>query len=80
MTGLTAPVPDLRLHEARADDRCLLCSDRLTGVVPDERIRELLGAGRVPDLTVRTLIEATNTAGGPDNVSCVVADVVRRAA
>ena len=70
--GGMAPVPDLRLHEARVGDRYLLCSDGLTGVVPDERIKELLaceGAGQL-------LIDEANAAGGPDNVSCVVADVV----
>ncbi|MFE1307855.1 MerR family transcriptional regulator [Streptomyces sp. NPDC058755] len=70
--GGMAPVPDLRLHEARVGDRYLLCSDGLTGVVPDERIKELLaceGAGQL-------LVDEANAAGGPDNVSCVVADVV----
>ncbi|SOD86829.1 MerR family transcriptional regulator [Streptomyces sp. Ag109_G2-15] len=68
----TRPVPDLRLHEARAGDRYLLCSDGLTGVVPDERIKELLAA----EDAVHVLIDEANAAGGPDNVSCVVADVV----
>ncbi len=68
----TAPVPDLRLHEARAGDRYLLCSDGLTGVVPDARIKELLGG----EDAVHALVDEANAAGGPDNVSCVVADVV----
>ncbi|MFE1878845.1 MerR family transcriptional regulator [Streptomyces diastatochromogenes] len=72
LTGDAAPTPDLRLHEARAGDRYLLCSDGLTGVVPDERIKELL-AGEDPG---QALIDEANVAGGPDNVSCVVADVV----
>ncbi|MFG2883218.1 MerR family transcriptional regulator [Streptomyces sp. NPDC048297] len=67
----TPPVPDLRLHEARAGDRYLLCSDGLTGVVPDERIKELLSG----EDAVHALIDEANAAGGPDNVSCVVADV-----
>ncbi|MEU9985312.1 MerR family transcriptional regulator [Streptomyces sp. NPDC048045] len=70
--GGMAPVPDLRLHEARAGDRYLLCSDGLTGVVPDRRIKELLGGEHAVD----ALIGEANAAGGPDNVSCVVADVV----
>jgi protein phosphatase len=73
--GGIAPLPDLRLHEARAGDRYLLCSDGLTGVVPDERIKELLAG----EDAVRTLIAEANAAGGPDNVSCVVADVVTAA-
>ncbi|MFJ7147862.1 MerR family transcriptional regulator [Streptomyces sp. NPDC100445] len=69
-------VPDLRLHDARTGDRYLLCSDGLTGVVPDGRVRELLAAAPGPEAAVHRLIGAANAAGGPDNVSCVVADVV----
>ncbi len=76
-----APVTaDLRLHDARPGDRYLLCSDGLSTVVPDDRIRALLGAAPAPDEAVRTLVAEANTAGGPDNVSCVVADVVETAA
>lgn len=71
-----APDADLRLHEALPGDRYLLCSDGLTGVVPDDRIRELLAAAPDPETAVRSLVDAANTAGGPDNVSCVVGDVL----
>jgi PPM family protein phosphatase len=68
--------PDLSLHEARAGDRYLLCSDGLTSVVPVAAIRETLGdPGLDPEAIVRRLIELANTAGGPDNIACVVADV-----
>ncbi|WP_428934538.1 MerR family transcriptional regulator [Streptomyces sp. ACT015] len=73
---LTTGAPDLRLHEARRGDRYLLCSDGLHGVVPDHRLRELLTAGADPDAAVSALVAAAHAAGGPDNVSCVVADVV----
>ncbi|MFD4786800.1 MerR family transcriptional regulator [Streptomyces sp. NPDC058459] len=69
------PDPDLRLHEALPGDRYLLCSDGLTGVVPDDRIRGLLAAAPDPETAVRSLVDAANTAGGPDNVSCAVGDV-----
>ncbi|MET9148159.1 MerR family transcriptional regulator [Streptomyces sp. NPDC057197] len=72
----TPPVPDLRLHDALPGDRYLLCSDGLTAVVPDDRIRSLLAAAESPDAAVRSLADAANASGGPDNVSCVVADVV----
>ncbi|SBT88426.1 Serine/threonine protein phosphatase PrpC [Streptomyces sp. DI166] len=75
-----APAPDLRLQDAAAGDRYLLCSDGLSTVVPDARIREELGTAPDPDTAVRALIDAANAAGGPDNVSCVVADVVEAAA
>ncbi|MFJ8080978.1 MerR family transcriptional regulator [Streptomyces sp. NPDC096205] len=72
----TDPLPDLRLHEARPGDRYLLCSDGLSVTVPDEHIRHLLTEAASPADAVRTLTDAANDAGGPDNISCVVADVV----
>ncbi|MFG1669919.1 MerR family transcriptional regulator [Streptomyces sp. Y7] len=72
--------PDLRLRDAEPGDRYLLCSDGLSRVVPDPRIRRLLASAPSPDAAVHTLIAAANEAGGPDNVSCVVADVVEAAA
>ncbi|ELP68521.1 protein phosphatase 2C domain-containing protein [Streptomyces turgidiscabies] len=68
--------PDLRLHDARPGDRYLLCSDGLTRAVPEETIQCLLATIPDPDATTAALIEAANANGGPDNVSCVVADVV----
>ena len=67
---------DTSLHDARAGDRYLLCSDGLTGVVSTEVIRGTLSGETDPDRAAARLIEAANMAGGPDNVSCVVADVV----
>ncbi|MGW4596626.1 MerR family transcriptional regulator [Streptomyces sp. NPDC004457] len=72
-------VPDLRVREARDGDRYLVCSDGLTRVVPDALIEELLAAEPGPEAAVRSLIGAANAAGGPDNVSCAVADVVESA-
>ncbi|MFJ1870081.1 MerR family transcriptional regulator [Streptomyces chartreusis] len=71
-----AATPDLRLQDAEPGDRYLLCSDGLCRVVPDPRIRHLLTSAPTPDSAVHALIAAANEAGGPDNVSCVVADVV----
>jgi serine/threonine protein phosphatase PrpC/DNA-binding transcriptional MerR regulator len=72
--------PDLSLHEARAGDRYLLCSDGLTPVVPAAEVREALSQpGSAPDTVVRQLIDLANAAGGPDNIACVVADVTEAA-
>ncbi|MFE1252233.1 MerR family transcriptional regulator [Streptomyces fungicidicus] len=78
-TESTTAVPDLRLHDARPGDRYLLCSDGLPSVVDDDTIGELLGTAPTPDEAVDALIAAANGAGGPDNISCVVADVVESA-
>ena len=71
---------DTSLHDARAGDRYLLCSDGLTGVVSTGMIRDTLRGTGDPDEAAARLIEAANAGGGPDNVSCVVADVVPLAA
>ncbi|MFI9294266.1 MerR family transcriptional regulator [Streptomyces gardneri] len=75
-----SPVPDLGLYEGRPGDRWLLCTDGLSAVVPEAEIRGVLAAGSGPADTVRALVDLAladaEGRGGPDNVSCVVADVV----
>ncbi|MGX1677221.1 MerR family transcriptional regulator [Streptomyces althioticus] len=71
--------PDLRLHDARADDRYLLCSDGLSTVVPAGDVHRVLADTPGPEAAVRELVALANASGGPDNVSCVVADVVTQA-
>lgn len=76
-TGPVALDDDLDLVEvdARVGDRLLLCSDGLTDLVPEDRIE---GALRHEDAfsAAAVLTEAALEAGGIDNVTCVVADVV----
>jgi PPM family protein phosphatase len=68
--------PDLSLREAKAGDRYLLCSDGLTDVVTEETLRRtLLGITNVDDVVIQ-LVDLANRAGGPDNITCIVADVV----
>lgn len=68
--------PDMRLQDARRGDRYLLCSDGLSTVVPTKEIHRVLHRISEPEEAVRELIALANGSGGPDNVSCVVADVV----
>ncbi|MCX3288626.1 hypothetical protein OR263_18255 [Streptomyces sp. NEAU-H22] len=42
---------------------------------PEHRVRELLVAP-APGRDLQALVAAANAAGGPDNVGCVVADVL----
>jgi protein phosphatase len=57
-------------------DRVLLCSDGLTGCVPDEAIASMLGGADTPEAAVRALVNAALQAGAPDNVSAVAVFVV----
>ena len=68
--------PDLFRVEARQGDRFLVCSDGLTDVVGDHAVREALTAAGEPADAVHWLITLAVRAGGPDNITCVVADVV----
>ena len=58
----------------RRGDRILLCSDGLHGPVPDHEIAEILGAAADISDVARELIQAALAAGGPDNVTVIVAD------
>ena len=67
---------DLSIREVRAGDRYLLCSDGLSSVVSQETLQEAMNAFHSPQDTVRELIELALRGGGPDNVTCIVADVL----
>ncbi|MFC5062814.1 PP2C family protein-serine/threonine phosphatase [Actinomycetospora atypica] len=67
--------PSLTVREARAGDRYLLCSDGLSGVVSAETIADALTVSD-PQSCADRLIELALKGGGPDNVTCIVADVV----
>ena len=67
--------PDLSVREAKVGDRYLLCTDGLSGVVSDETMQEALGRADLGEAVDR-LVELALRAGGPDNVSVVLAEVI----
>ncbi|MER7679844.1 MerR family transcriptional regulator [Streptomyces sp. NPDC096934] len=67
---------DMRLHDVRREDRYLLCSDGLSTVVPAQDIHRVLAEISEPEPAVHELVALANSSGGPDNISCVVADVM----
>jgi protein phosphatase len=67
--------PDFSVREARAGDRYLLCSDGLSGVVSPETIAEALRIADPREAADR-LIQLALRGGGPDNITCIVADIV----
>jgi protein phosphatase len=68
--------PSLTVREARPGDRYLLCSDGLSGVVSDETLATTLGSYADPRECADRLIDLALRGGGPDNITCIVADVV----
>jgi|HubBroStandDraft_1064217.scaffolds.fasta_scaffold07309_3 serine/threonine protein phosphatase PrpC len=68
--------PDLTMLKAKAGDRYLLCSDGLTDVVSDETLRSTLAELGDLDAAVDQLVDLAIRSGGPDNITCVLADVI----
>ncbi len=70
--GIDAVVqPDLLQVEKKPGDVWLVCSDGLTGMVPDEQIAETLGA-LAPEAAAQKLLELAIDHGGVDNISLVL--------
>jgi PPM family protein phosphatase len=76
LDGRTVADPDLSTHETMAGDRYLLCSDGLSGVVTEQTLHQTLSSVWDPDKAALQLVELAIKGGGPDNITCIVADVV----
>ncbi len=76
LDGRSEAEPDVSLREAKIGDRYLLCSDGLSSVVSAETLHRTLSTATEPDQAVIQLVELANRGGGPDNITCIVADVV----
>jgi PPM family protein phosphatase len=66
---------DLMSVDLRKHDRLLLCSDGLTSMVHNDRIREVLEGTRDPQGAADELVRLANEAGGEDNITVVVVDM-----
>ncbi len=75
--GDNAAEPELRVADVQAGDRYLLCTDGLSANVQEAEIRRVVEGTADPAAAVRALVSLAESAGGTDNVACVVADVVR---
>ena len=72
----TIAEPDLTPLETYPGDRCLLCSDGLSGVVSEQVLYRTLTCVRDLDTVTSRLVELAIDGGGPDNITCIVADVI----
>jgi PPM family protein phosphatase len=70
------PVPDYWMLPVRENVRLLLCSDGLTKELKETAIREHLAAGQDAQPTADALVAAALSAGGRDNVTVIVVDVL----
>jgi len=76
--ALTGDVsPGVEVRDGQVGDRYLLSSDGLHAVVDIGTVKDVL-ATEEPQQAVDRLVALANAAGGPDNVSCVVAHLIQR--
>lgn len=63
---------DIHEGELRSGDALLLCTDGLTGMVPESGITEILQRARDTQSAADDLVSSANEHGGEDNVSVIV--------
>lgn len=62
--------------DVSAGDRIIVCSDGLSSMISDKEIEDLSVSSVTPQSAADTLVSAALTAGGHDNVTVVVVDVL----
>lgn len=68
---------DINKVEPKEGDIYLLCSDGLSGMVPDKQMEQILQGQPDLEKACAMLIDAANANGGNDNVTCVLAQFRR---
>jgi protein phosphatase len=68
---------DLQLRDARPRDRYLLCSDGLHEVAEADAIAAVLRTVADPEQAAADLVGLAMAGGAPDNITCIVADVMQ---
>jgi protein phosphatase len=71
--GMQAEIEiDIKEIELNKDDRLLLCSDGLTGLVNDDEIKNIVMSELDLSLSTKKLIDLANERGGHDNITVVI--------
>ncbi|MDG2497366.1 MAG: protein phosphatase 2C domain-containing protein [Aquiluna sp.] len=71
------PELDIALHDALPGDRWMLCSDGLSGVVPEDVMEKVLTSNIPTEEAAELLVGEALEYGAPDNVTVVITDIVR---
>jgi serine/threonine protein phosphatase PrpC len=76
ITRALGPEPEVEIetftYPARKGDVYLLCSDGLTGMVPDDQVAEILRESDSLEAAGRKLVAEANASGGRDNITVVL--------
>ncbi|HEX3152474.1 MAG TPA: protein phosphatase 2C domain-containing protein [Gemmataceae bacterium] len=67
--------PEVTAVPIQTNDRFLLCTDGLHGVVPDDKLVEYMGTQPDAQACADGLVQLALDSGSRDNVSCIVIDV-----
>lgn len=67
-----SPQPDVSSQDLRCGDVFVLCSDGMTGGVPDEDILRLAEEHESPQILAEALVTLANERDGSDNITAVV--------
>ena len=77
LAGAEEPRVELTPLSLEPGDRVVLCSDGLTSPLTNATIGELLSRAPMgrPEELCQALVDAANSAGGPDNITVIVVEV-----
>jgi protein phosphatase len=67
---------DYFVHQLFPGDRLLFCSDGLTSMLDDQKIQKTIMEASSPQAACDLLIEQANSAGGEDNISIILLEVL----
>jgi serine/threonine protein phosphatase PrpC len=70
--------PEVKVVSLQAGDRLLLCTDGLSGVVPDDRLLSFIKDATDMQQCADGLVQLALDSGSRDNVSCVMIEVVEK--
>jgi protein phosphatase len=70
-----APEIDTAIHEVKAGDRWVLCSDGLSSYVSEDKIASILQTVRTAQGAADRLVKESLDHGAPDNVTVVITDI-----
>jgi protein phosphatase len=75
LSGGDDPEVEVTEIDVRSGDRLLICSDGLSSVVPMPKLQDIVSQRESLERTCQLLIDAANSAGGPDNITVAMLQV-----
>jgi protein phosphatase len=70
------PEPEFRWKKLKKNDRILFCSDGLNSMLSNLGLQQILDFNPSPKETCESLINAANNAGGRDNITAIIVDII----